>query len=151
MSFLASLLGSGVGAVTIAVAVLLERHYRHLPGQAHPWAERLMIILMYAGGSAIAVTDAGQWADKGITWAAGLLGGLDSGIPRAALIIACMFTLAALVVALVFAPSSRSAYLAAGMPVILALVAGGFLHQVYLTTTAPAQHLASALTSWLGG
>ena len=151
MSALASVFGSGAGAVAIALAVLAGRHYRHLPGSFHPWVERGLILLMYAGGSAIAVTDAGRWIESWITDAAGWLGGFGSGVARAALIIACISVLLAVLVALFVAPSVHAGYLAAAMPVVLALAAGGFLHQLYLATALPGQALASGLTAWLGG
>jgi len=151
VSVLASLAGSGAGLIAIAVAILVDRHYRNLPGSAHSWIERAMIILMYAGGSAIAVTQAGQWVRDAALWAAGLFGGVGSGLAHVALVISALFMLLALVVALIWAPTSVTATTAALMPLILSLAGGGFLHEIYVTTSAPAQALASSLASWIGG
>lgn len=151
MSVLASVIGSGAGAVVIALAVLLGKHYRRLPARSYAWVERAMIVLMYAGGSAVAVTAIGRWADGAVRWIAGLLGGVDTGLPHAALVITCMFVLGALLAELIADPSPRAAYRAAAMPLILALVGGGVLHQFYAFTTAPALALASSLNLLIGG
>ena len=168
MSILASIAGSGAGLIVIALAFVLNRHYRYLPKFAHDWVARLAILLMFAGGSTIAVTQLGSWIHLAAEWAARLLGGINAGLPHAALVIASLFMLAGLVVAFVFSPGGApdvpqwmggqssgalapSAVLAAVMPLILGLVAGGFLHQVYEAATGPAQAFASSLSSWIGG
>lgn len=151
MSVLAGLIGSGAGIVVIALAVLIGKHYQHLPRMTHDWVARGVIVLMYAGGSAIAVTQVGSWADTAVTFAAGWLGGLNAGIPRTALIVTAMFLIASMAVSVIFAPSPATGALAAAMPLILSLVAGGVLHQFYVATTGPAQVLAASLNAWLGG
>ena len=151
MSILASLAGSGAGLIAIAVAILVDRHYRNFPGVLHSWIERAMIVLMYAGGSAIAVTQLGQWARDAALWATGLFGGVGSGLAHVALVISALFMVAALIVALIWAPTSVTATTAALMPLILSLTGAGFLHEFYMTTSAPAQALASSLASWIGG
>ena len=151
MNVLASLAGSGAGIIAIAVAILVDRHYRNLPGVLHSWIERAMILLMYAGGSAIAVTQLGQWVRDAASWVTGLFGGTGSGLAHIALVISALFMLLALIVAIIWAPTGVTAMTAALMPLILSLVGGGFLYEFYATTSAPAQALASSLASWIGG
>jgi hypothetical protein len=151
VSTLASLIGSGAGIITIALAVLIGRHYRHLPWAVHSWAQRIVIVLMFAGGSAIAVTDIGRWADDGVTWTAGLLGGLGAGLPRAALVVTCMFLLAGILISLIFAPAQAAGVTAAVMPAVLALAPGGFLASVHGALCGPATAFAALLARWIGG
>lgn len=168
MRTLASIVGSGAGLVVIGLAFVLNRHYRWLPAFAYNWVARLAILLMFAGGSTIAVTDLGSWVHTKVEWAAGWLGGVNAGLPHAVLVIVAMFMFAGLVVAWIFAPSGApdvpqwlggqakgalapSAVLASVMPLILSLLTGGFMHAVYTVTTGPAQVFASALSSLIGG
>lgn len=151
MSVIASLVGSGAGIVIIGVAFAAMAHLQHLPQMVHPWMRRLLIVAMYAGGSALAVTELGTLARSAVNWVAGFFGGLGAGGPRAAVIITCVLLLLATAVALIWVPNEGTALLAAALPFLLSLVAGGFIHQVYVGTTFPAQHLADAFSAWLGG
>lgn len=151
MSTLASLLGSGAGAVVIAVAMVTDRHLGRIPLVGRAIIDRLVIVLMYAGGAAIAVTKAGSWIDDIVRLATGWLGGLNAPIPRTALVIVALFLLAAVAVSLIWEPGEATGIVAAVLPLALGLVAGGFIHQVYLATVVPGQALASAISSWVGG
>jgi hypothetical protein len=151
MSTLAGLVGSGAGVVTIALAMILGMHLGHVPQFLRKWAERFLIILMYVGGSAIAVTTLGSWGDWIINRIADVFGGIGAGIPHAALIITCMFLVAAVAVAIIWVPSMSTGMVAAVLPLILGLVAGGFLHAIYIATAIPAQAFATSLNAWIGG
>ena len=152
MSTLAGLIGSGAGVVVIALAVLLTMHVLgHVPGFARSWAERGIIVLMFAGGSAIAVTTLGTWSHWLIIHAAGIFGGLNAGIPRTVLIVTAMVLIFAVAMSLVFAPNAATGVVAAALPLILGLVAGGIIHQIYLQTVVPAQAFASHLSALIGG
>ena len=152
MSTLANLAGSGAGIVTIGVAFLLAIFVLpRLPQFLHGWGERFVIVLMYAGGSAIAVTTLGYWTDWLISHAADLLGGLNAPIPRAALILTCLFLLLGVLVSLIWEPNAATGIVAAFLPLLLGLVAGGVIADIHAVTVIPGQALASALNSWIGG
>ena len=151
MNWITSIAGSGAGIVIIGVAFVAMMHIQHLPAIAHPWARRLLIVANYAGGSALAVTGLGDLGRSVMTWAAGFFGGLGSGVPRSVLIITCALLVLSTLAGLIFAPNEAVALTAALLPFLLSLVAGGFLHQVYVSTTYPAQQLAVAFNTWIGG
>ena len=152
MSTIASLVGSGAGVVAIAVAMIIGMHYHRLPRMAHPWIERFVIVLMYAGGSAIAVTPArhmgpGSRGDRGR-----MVRRPERGHPahRPGGDRRCSWS-PGWCVSLIWAPSTATGVVAAALPLILGLVAGGVLHELYVGTTVPAQAFASSLNAWLGG
>jgi hypothetical protein len=151
VSTFAGLVGSGAGIVVIALALIISAHYHHAPSMTHPWIERLVIVLMYAGGSTLAVTQLGAWSDDAIRLVAGWFGGLDAGIPRTALVVTALFLIAGTVIALIFAPSTATGIVAAMIPLVLSLVAGGALHQLYVSTSVPAQAFAANLNAWIAG
>ena len=151
MTTIAGLIGSGAGVVVIALALLLTRHLGFVPGFLRGWVERAIIVLMYAGGSAIAVTTLGSWSTWLIQHIADLLGGLNAGIPHTALTVVAMVLIFAVGVSLVVAPNAATGVVAAMLPLILGLVAGGVIHQVYLQTVIPGQALAAQISSWIGG
>lgn len=152
MSALAGILGSGAGIVVIGVAVVVSMFLLpHSPQFLRPWVERGIVVLMFAGGSAIAVTTLGTWTTWIISHVADVLGGLDAAIPRAALILVCLFLMGGVLVSLIWAPNAATGMVAAFLPVILGLVAGGFIHDIYTTTVIPAQAFASSLNTWIGG
>jgi hypothetical protein len=152
MSALAGVVGNAAGVVVIGVAVLLAAFVvPRCPGFLRPWAERFIIVMMFAGGSAIAVTTLGTWADWLLEHVADLLGGLDAAIPRAALILVSLFLMLGVLVSLIWAPNAATGMIAAALPLILGLVAGGFIHEIYTVTVIPAQAFASSLNTWIGG
>jgi len=152
MSALASWFGSGAGIIAVVAGMLILANLGKLPGKfAHSWVKRFVIILMYAGGSAIAVTRLGQYAHSLLMWAAGLFGGVSYGPAHAAIVIGAMFLIVGTVVGLIWAPDEAVAMVAIAVPLVLGLVAGGVIHQIYVATTIPAQGLADALNTWLAG
>lgn len=151
MNLITSIVGSGAGVVIIGVAFVAMMHLQHLPQFTHPWARRLLIVANYAGGSALAVTGLGDLGRSVMGWAASFFGGLGTGLPRAALIIVCALLVLTTLAGLIWVPNEAVALTAAILPFLLSLVAGGFLHQVYVGTTYPAQQLAASFNAWIGG
>lgn len=152
MSALAGWLGSGAGFVAVAAGFLILAHLGRLPlPAAHPWIRRGVIVLMYAGGSAIAVTRLGQYARTALLWIAGLFGGVSYGPAHVAIVVGSLFLIAGTLTGLMFAPDEAVATVAIAVPLVLSLVAGGVIHQLYVATTVPAQGFAGALNSWLAG
>ncbi len=151
MSTLASLIGSGAGVVAIVVALIIGKLLRYFPGFLREWVERGVIVLMYAGGSAVAVTELGSWARWLIEHVADIDGGLGGAIPQTALVIVSLVLIVAVIVSLVWEPNAGTGVTAAVLPLILGLVTGGFIHQLYVATVTPGQDLASALTRLIGG
>lgn len=151
MNWITSITGSGAGIVIIGAAFIAMMHLQHLPQVTHPLIRRLLIVANYAGGSALAVTGLGGLGRSLAGWVAGFFGGLDYGIPRAVIILACLLLLLGTIIGLVWAPNEATALTAAFLPFLLSLVAGGMLHQVYVGTTFPAQQLAASFNAWIGG
>lgn len=152
MSTIAGLVGSGAGVVALGTAILIAAFIvPRCPQFLRPWVERFVVVLMYAGGSAIVVTTLGSWSRWTISHVADLLGGLNAPIPQVALILVSLFLLAGVVVSLIWAPNAATGLVAACLPLLLGLVAGGFIHVIYVQTVIPGQALASAVNSWIGG
>lgn len=151
MNLVTSLLGSGAGIIAIAVAVVLMRHLDKAPSRAHPWLRRFNIVLMYSGGSAIAVSGVTSLLSGLVGDAAAWVGGQWAPLITTAVVIAALVLFTGTVVALIWVPDDAAAMTAIFVPLVLGLVAGGVLHQLYVTTTAPGQELAAALHAWLAG
>ena len=143
--------GTGVGIIVIGVCSVAAGFVSHLPKAAHPWVHRGLIVAMYAGATALLVTPIGRFALSLANRVAGFFGGFDSGLGKAAIIIAGFFLLAATIIALVKVPSAAAATTAVLLAFVLALVPGGFLHQFYVVTSAPGQQFAAQFAAWLGG
>ena len=151
MSFLANLIGSGVPLIVAGAAWILIGHYRRLPGATHPWICRALIAVMFAAGSALAVSGLGRWLLGIITSIAGWFGGLGFGPAHVLIVLAAFSLLLTAIAGMIWAPDDSVATLALFLPLVLALPAGGFLHHVYVATSAPAQAAASSLSAWLAG
>jgi hypothetical protein len=151
MTTLAGLLGTGVGLIVAGFAWVMLKHYSQLPGATHQWAERALIAVMFIAGSALAVTALGDWVRSAIAAVAGWLGGMNTGIAHAVIVIGAFALLAEVVIGFVKQPSPAVAVTALWLPLVLSLPAGGILHQVYTSATIPAQAAASQISTWLGG
>jgi hypothetical protein len=151
MSTISGWVGTGAGLIVIGACFILTLFVQHLPSWSHPWVHRALIIGMYAGATAVLVTTIGQYALHWTETVAGWFGGFGSGLGKAAIVLASLFLLLTVLIALWKVPSAGAATLAAGLAFLLALTPGGFLHQFYLTTAMPGQQLAASVAGWLGG
>lgn len=154
MSAIASWAGTGVAVITAGLCWLLLKHLNHLPSGAHPWLHRLAIIGMYSAGIVFSVTAFGQWILARIRSAFGLVGASTvpgSGLGWALVTLGAIGLAAAVVVALVWVPNEKYAYIALVTPLVLALAPAGFAHQIYTATAAPAQTLVTNVATWAGG
>lgn len=151
MGVIASLIGSGAGVIIIGVTFIASLHMGRVPAMAQKIIKRLFIVAMFAGGSALAVNGPGAIGVRLVSAIAGLFGGLDSGPARVVIVLTGAFLLLGVTVALVFDPLETFILLAAFLPFVLMLAPGGFLHQVYVATTFPAQQLADSFNAWIGG
>lgn len=151
MNILAALAASAAGIVAIAVAMVVSMHYTHLPSGLHPWIARLIIVIMYCGGSVIVAAGLGSVVSGLIADAVDLIGGQYAGLINVGIIIFALVMLVGLVAELIWAPSTDVAITAACIPLLLSLVAGGFIHQFYLDTTAPGQQIAAQIMAWVAG
>jgi hypothetical protein len=151
VSFLTNLAGSGAGIIAIAAGLLILQHHARTPQIAHPWLRRFAIVLMYAGGAALAVTSLGHLADDAITKVAGYFGGLGYGLAHDAIVIGILVLLAGAVLGLISDADSSTAMVAAFLPILLALPLGGFIHEVYGVLNGPALDLASTVNHFLAG
>jgi hypothetical protein len=151
MSAIGGWIGSGAGVVLIGLCVIASMFLHHLPGITHPVLKRFMIAGMYCGGAALAVTTIGGWAHQGLEWVFSLAGGTTSGLGRATLILAATFLAGTVLAGLLFAPDWTTGIIAACLPFVLGLAAGGVLLHAYQVTTYPAQSAAEAIARGLGG
>jgi len=151
---IASWVGSGVAVITAGLCWLLLRHLNHLPSGTHPWLYRAAIIGMYCAGAVFVLTPAGQWLLGIARRALGMAGASTapgSGLGWALVTLGALALAAAVAVALVWTPDGQYAYVALATPLVLALAPGGFAHQIYIVTSAPAQSLVTQLATWAGG
>lgn len=153
MSAIGGWLGGGAAIIVAGLCFLLMRFGHHLPKMTHPWQHRLVIVLMYSAGAALLVTTVGGWLLHGLSSLGGLIGGTSpgSGIGWALVTIGALFLFAGVVVALIWMPDPGVAYIAAVTPLVLALAPGGWVHTIYVVTTAPAQGLVDQLAHSVGG
>ena len=151
MGTIAALVGSGAGLIIIGATFIAMMHVGRLPAIGQKILKRLFIIAMYAGGCVLSLTALGSiWL--GIAGRiADLFGGLDTGFPRATVVLVSILLLLGTVVALIFDPVDAAILVAAFVPAVLMLVPGGFLHQVYVDTSIPAQQMANAFNTWIAG
>jgi hypothetical protein len=145
--------GTGAAIIVVGLCVLLMRYGSNLPSMTHPWQHRAVIVGMYSAGAALVITTAGAWVLRTLQSAAGWVGGTapESGAGWALVTLGAFFLFAGVVVALIWAPNTGVAYIALITPLVLAMTAGGFMHEVYTFTTYPAQHLVSQVGHWAGG
>jgi hypothetical protein len=149
MGVLAAVATSAVPLIVAGAVMFFLGRYRDLPGASHPWICRLLIALMFCAGAALVVSPIGSWL---VT----LLHAVAGWIPGAAGLQHIAVTLGALSLLLTAAwgmwhADDKVVTLALFLPLVLSLPAGGFLHEVYTATTAPAQQTAAAFSAWLGG
>lgn len=154
MTSIAAWVGSGIALITFGLCWLLLRYLNHLPSATHPWLHRAAIIGMYCAGAVFVLTPLGQWILGRAQWALGLVGAStapDTGLGWALVTLGALALAAAVFAALVWAPNPSYAYIALITPLVLALAPGGFAHQIYTVTAAPAQALAVHVATWAGG
>lgn len=154
MSSIVSWAGSGVALVTAGVCWLLLRHLHHLPSKSHPWLHRAAIVGMYCAGVAFVLTIAGGWILDHLRGALGIVGASTaphSGLGWALITIGALALIAALLVAVIWEPDPRYAYIALAAPLLLALAPAGAAHQAYAATAAPATSLVQNVATWAGG
>ena len=151
MSTIGGWIGSGTGVVVVGLCVIISLFMHRLPGVTHPWLKRLLIVLMYGGGAALAVTTIGGYALDALHWVGGLIGGTSAGLGWAVVVIVATFLAATVLVGLIWAPDWVTAIEAAVLPLVLALIPGGILAQAYTATAFPAQQLTESIAHGLGG
>ena len=153
MSSIGYWLGTGAALIVAGLCWLLMKYAHHLPGMAHPWIHRAVIIAMYCAGVVLTVTTIGSWLIRTLQHVGGFVGGTSpgSGIGWALVTIGALALLAAVVVAVIWMPNPLFAYIALVVPLVLALAPGGFAHHVYDITAGPAQSAVSRIATWAGG
>lgn len=154
MTAIGSWIGSGVAVIAAGLCWLLLHHLHHLPSNTHPWLHRLVIIGMYAAGVVFTFTAAGQWIlgkCRQVLGVAGASTAPHSGLGWALVTLAALALALAVLVALIWVPDEKYAYVALSAGLVLALAPAGFAHQIFTATSAPAQSLVAQLATWAGG
>jgi hypothetical protein len=151
MSIAAIIASCVVACVTVAVAMLLMRHADKAPQKAHPWVGRVNIVLMWCAGAVFAASGLEDLA-RGLTGdITGWVGAQYSPLITTFIIIAALFLAVGTFVALVWAPDDQAAFTALAVPLVLGMVSGGVLHELYAATVSPGQAVTAALSAWLAG
>ena len=145
--------GSGGALIVMGLCWLAMKHMHHLPDKTHPFLRRGILAAMYCAGAALAVTAAGEFIIRLGRDAEGFAGGTrpGSGLAWALVTTGALLLAAAVAVALIWVPDLAFAYVAAVTPLVLALAPGGFAHDIYTATAAPAQQAVFAIAAWAGG
>ena len=151
MTALGSWVGTGAGVILIGACFIVGIFANHLPKFIRPWVDRLLIVGVYFGATAVLFTAGGQLALSVANRVAGFFGGFGSGLGHAGIVLAGLFLLLAFLVAVIKAPNLGAMSLALLLAFTLALVPGGFLHHFYVVTAAPGQQYAAQFAAWLGG
>lgn len=153
MSTIGGWLGSGAALIVIGLVFLLMKFGHHLPSASHPWLHRLVIVGAFCAGAVLVLTTVGSWLLHLLESIGGFAGGTapGTGIGWALVTYGALALFAGIVVALVWEPDPSIAYLAMVTPLMLALAPGGFAHEVYTFTSAPAQALVTQVAHWAGG
>lgn len=133
---------------TLALCLILLRHYTHLHPMAHPVLVRLAIAGAYIAGCAIALTVLGSYVESFLTWLLHPVGGQHGNGGHLAIEITGAALFASVAVAIAKVPRPQAAYLAAFVPFILVL-AGGWEHS--LLTIFPAEHIVQEISRKVGG
>jgi hypothetical protein len=147
MSAIASWFGSGAGLIVLGVAWVLQRHLEHLPDKAHPWGMRLVIVLMFMGSAAVAITEAGAWIEDLLRWAMHGLGGIGTAIA----VVGAVLMIAKVFFGLWRRPTDAVVTIAAFLPLVLGIFVAGHLHALYEQTSTPSRSETNQISTWLKG
>lgn len=147
-SWAASWAAVAVIAVCAVVVHRMNTHGQRLPGWAHPILSRLLILGMYVGGCAVALTALGRYVITAELWATGLAGGDSAGFGRDVAIAAGVFLFLTFLIALIWVPDPRFAWVALALPFVAAL-SGGHLHGIL--TVLPVIQWCEGISHWIGG
>jgi hypothetical protein len=126
----------------------MRTHGDRLPGWFHPQLSRLMIIGMFTGGCAVALTALGAWVLGAELWVTGLAGGAGSPAAHDVAVVAGVFLLLTVIIGLVWVPAPEIAWFALGLPFVAAL-SGGHLHGIL--TVLPVVAWCQEIAHWIGG
>lgn len=145
---LAQAIGSGAALVMVGVAMLVKKYQQHLPDKAaaaHPWITRARLVLMFMGGAALTITVFGGWIADGVLWLVGFTG---SWGPAALKVVALSLLL--VVVFGLLRAWSHAGMAAMLLPIVLAMFASGFFHNLDNSISPKARNGATQLSDWLG-
>jgi hypothetical protein len=138
-------------AVLVACAVIVHRmntHGQRLPGWFHPILSRVLILGMFVGGCAVALTALGGYVISVELWATGLAHGTASGFGHDLAMGAGLFLLLTVLIAMIWVPDPRFAWCALALPFVAAL-SGGHLHGIL--TVLPVVQWCEGISHWIGG
>jgi hypothetical protein len=147
-SWAASWAAVAVLAVCGVVIHRMNTHGNRLPGWAHPILSRVLILGMFVGGCAVALTALGGYVISLELWATGLAHGNAAGLGHDLAIGAGVFLFLTVIIALIWVPDPRLAWAALALPFVAAL-SGGHLHGIL--TLLPAVQWCEQISHWIGG
>jgi hypothetical protein len=138
-------------AVIGVVAVFIHRmgtHGNRLPGWFHPILNRLLVLGMFVGACAVALTALGAIVLDAEQWVTGLAGGAGSPAAHDVAVVAGVFLLLTVVIGLIWVPAPEIAWFALALPFVAAL-SGGHLHGIL--TVLPVVQWCEEISHWIGG
>jgi hypothetical protein len=147
-SWAASWSAVAVLAVCAVIAHRMGTHGSRLPGFLHPVLSRLLILGMFVGGCAVALTALGGYIIAVELWATDLAHGNAAGFGRDLAVGAGVFLFLTVLIALVWVPDPRLAWCALALPFVAAL-SGGHLHGIL--TVLPVVQWCEEISHWVGG
>jgi hypothetical protein len=142
---MASWLGSGAGLVMIGLASIFMAFVGDMPRAIYAWVMRAAIVLMFMGGSTLAVTVVGQFASRTLRSLVNWSGGVGVAVS----VCCAVFLLFAVFFGTWKRPSSSIATFAAILPIVLGIFTAGALHSVDKSTTVPARRESRQIDTWL--
>lgn len=145
---LAGLLGNGAGLLCLGIGVILMKQEALANGKPGKIVMRIVTVLMLAGGAGLASAGIGDWIRRGANAVLGLFGS-NAGLVIAAL--AAFAMLLTVGIGLWRGASKKTAWTAAMLPFVLALVTGGVLGQIGDTTQRFANDGSAQVSSFLTG
>lgn len=144
--------GSSAGIIVIGTCIVLMwfagRHAGRIHQRVHPWAYRLIILGMYTGGCAVALTALGGYVTGFERSVIGMLGNIDVGTGHEIAVIGGVIVVLAAVLGAWLEPGPAVAWFALAVPFVAAL-SGGHLHGVL--TVFPVNEWSAQVSSWIGG
>jgi hypothetical protein len=126
----------------------MRTHGDRLPAFVHPQLCRLMIVGMFTGGCAVALTALGVYVLDAELWLTGLAGGAGSPAAHDVSIVAGVFLLLTVIIGLIWVPAPEIAWFALALPFVAAL-SGGHLHGIL--TVLPVVQWCQQIAAWIGG
>lgn len=144
--------GSSAGVIVIGTCIVLMwfagRHGHRIHQRVSPWVYRLIILGMYTGGCAVALTALGSYVIGFERSVIGMLGNVSIGTGHEIAVIGGVVVVLAAVLGAWLEPGPAVAWFALAVPFVCAL-SGGKLGGAL--TVFPVTEWSAQVSAWIGG